>query len=694
MKIQFDKATCRNLDSVMAMEWLSTNGLGGYCSATVAGVNTRKYHGYLVAAAHPPVGRFVLLSRVEDRVTVGASTYALSTNEFPDVIDPRGYENLLSFDLQAGPIWRYQCGAAVVEKKILLLQGQDTLIIRYDLLETAPRDQVVRLQVQPMLAGRDFHSTTVGPHRPQWKLADDNAGHRQMLLLAAAECPLPVYISHNAQRFNQGPCWWYNFTLRQEQARGYPDRDDLWTPGALEFSLSPGQPAVIICSTRPVAVDQHVQLCNAQQAYHQRVMSTFSAAAPGDEFIAQLGAAADQFLVRRGSVSDTHAGVSVIAGYPWFEDWGRDTFISLAGLTLTRGNYDAARSILVTFADHIQDGLIPNRFPDKSSEPDYNTVDAALWLVQAAYQYQRYTGDAKLLHEYLYRPLCQIIEKYRDGTRFGIRMDTDGLIRAGVPGVQLTWMDAKVGTEVITPRHGKPVEINALWYNALQIMELVAKSVGDTQRASAFADLARHCQQSFLDKFWNPSAKCLYDVIGDDGRPDASVRPNQILAVSLPFAVLTGDRAAAVVETVRRCLLTPLGIRTLAPGSPGYRGEYVGDQNARDHAYHQGTAWPWLTGQFVSALVKVQGYSPAARGQGREILTPFVTHLLQAGLGSISEIADGDAPWRPRGCIAQAWSVGEILRCYWEDVLGKAPAWPHEDRASLAGAPVAATVPL
>ncbi len=692
MSIKFEKNQLSNFDATMSLEWLSANGLGGYASGTVAGANSRKYHGYLVAAAHPPVGRYVLLSRVEDTVQIGDRKYPISTNEFPDCIDPKGCENIVSFNVGAGPTWTFQCGDAIVEKSITLVHGQDAVIIRYRLVKAPPRAQSVQLKVRPLLAGRDFHATITAANRPGWWL-DETGGHRDMMLLKCHECPLPVFISHNADRFNAGPCWWYNFVFRQERARGYPDRDDLWTPGQIEFTLSGEKSATIIAATRPTPVTLADELLARQTARHQRLVTQFSVAAPDDDFIAQLSAAADQFLVRRGTSAHGVEKMSVIAGYPWFEDWGRDTFISLPGLTLVRGDAEAARGILVAFADHIADGLTPNRFPDKGSEPDYNTVDASLWFIQAAYQYWRYTGDDKLLRSYLYAPLCQIIEKYRDGTRFGIRMDTDGLIRAGVPGIQLTWMDAKVGTDVITPRYGKPVEINALWFNALNIMALVAGSAGDAVRAESFSQLAQKTGQAFAQKFWNQAAGCLYDVLGDDGKPDAAVRPNQIMAVSLPFSPLAAGQAKEVVAVAERLLLTPLGMRTLAPGSMGYCGRYEGDQNARDHAYHMGTAWPWLTGQFITALVRSRGGSAESRQRAREILSPFESHLRQAGLGSISEIADGDAPWLPRGCIAQAWSVGEVLRAYWEDVLGKAPAWPHEAAASKIAAKTGAKQP-
>jgi predicted glycogen debranching enzyme len=374
----------------------------------------------------------------------------------------------------------------------------------------------------------------------------------------------------------------------------------------------------------------------------------------------------------------------VIAGYPWFEDWGRDTFIALPGLTLVTGRFDVAKSILSTFADHMRRGLLPNRFPDKDFTPDYNTVDASLWFIHAAYQYWRYSGDLAFLTKYLYPKLCEVMESYRDGTDFGIRMEADGLIRAGDGNHQPTWMDAKIGDWVVTPRHGKPVEINALWYSNLRVMTLVAERAGDAARAAEFASLAERVALVFEKTYLNNMTKCLNDVIGDDGRADASIRPNQLMAVSLPFSPLSTEAQVGVVAACQKLLLTPMGMRTLAPGSPNYQGRCAGDQKTRDAAYHQGTVWPWLMGPFVSSYVKVRGGTAMARAEARGFMDPLRDHLKKAGLGSISEIADGDAPFTPRGCPAQAWSVGEVLRAYWEDVLNRAPAWPHEGKGAMA----------
>jgi len=752
--IAFNADQCRDFDASIAAEWLSTNGLGGYASGTVAGANTRKYHGLLVVAAHPPVQRYVVLSRVEDRVVVGnggiatadAGTteapaagkekaaavasangiYDLSTNEFVDIVHPQGYKHLISFEVNGaggggggGPVWRYQIGDAVIEKSITLVHGQDAVIVRYVLISGGKGAGPFKLQLQPMLAGRDFHATIQLHQRPWWTI---DAQENHALSLSARECPVKLVLSHNADKVSVNACWWYNFTFRVERQSGYPDREDLWTPGILEYTLTPGVPVGFIAATKAVAWSRAEELIAAEKSRHEGLVRTFAKVDAKDQFLSDLALAADQFVVRRSAASAAPSngsanggggggggsaaghqahqapgeaandgGASVIAGYPWFEDWGRDTFIALPGLALTTGRFDVARNILATFADHMRRGLLPNRFPDKSFTPDYNTVDASMWFIHAAYQYWRYSGDLAFLTKYLYPKLCEIMESYRDGTDFGIRMDADGLIRAGDGNHQPTWMDAKIGDWVVTPRHGKPVEINALWYSNLRIMALLAEKANDTVRAVTFASLADRVAKVFEKTYFNDLTKCLNDVVGDDGKADPSIRPNQLMAVSLPFSPLSGEAQKGVVAACQKMLLTPMGMRTLAPppppGSPAYHGHCVGDQRARDMAYHQGTVWPWLIGPFVTAYVKVRagmgggagvGALAAARKEAGAFLQPFRGHLLKAGLGSISEIADGDFPHTPRGCPAQAWSVGEVLRAYYEDVLGKAPAWPHE----------------
>lgn len=676
MTMQFDTKVCGNVDHALYLEWLCTNGRGGYASGSVAGANTRKYHGYLVVAMSPPVNRLVMLSRVEDRVVHAGVVTDLSTAEFPDVIHPQGYRHIESFTYDDGPVWVFRVGPLRVRKSIKLIHDTDNLVVQYELLAPSVLESPVKLVVQPMFAGRDFHAT-IQPHwRPAWSLVNHGSDY---FSVTVPGLPCAINLSHNADKFTPAPSWWYNFMFRQERQRGYPDRDDLWNPGALEFTLQAGKPVGFICATQPVAYNRVPELL-AQQARHHEEVDGFIPEAKQDPFLLALVRASDQFIVRRGPAPSEPrqlAPMSIIAGLPWFEDWGRDTFIALPGLTLCTGRFDIARGILKTYAEHLHQGLLPNRFPDKAHHPDYNTVDAAMWYLQSAYSFWRYTGDVAFLKAVLYDPMVEIIRHYRDGTDFDIRMDGDGLIRAGSHGLQLTWMDAKVGEWVVTPRHGKPVEINALWYNGLEMMRQLALTIGDEPNAREFRQLAAMVADSFPRTFWNAAAGYCHDVVSDEGKPDRSLRPNQLMAVCLPFSPLSPDQQMAVVNTCQKHLLTPMGMRTLARDDQAFHARCEGDQLARDMAYHQGTVWPWLIGPFVSAYVRAHGGTAEARQQARGFLMPMQQHMRDAGLGSISEIADAVEPFSPRGCIAQAWSVGEVLRSYYEDVLDRAPAWPQ-----------------
>jgi predicted glycogen debranching enzyme len=452
--------------------------------------------------------------------------------------------------------------------------------------------------------------------------------------------------------------WYYNFEYDRERERGLDFREDLFSPFLLHFDCSVDRQPVIVASLADRVVTQAGELRAREIERRARLIQ----GAPHPI----LANAADQFLVDRGGQK------SIIAGYPWFSDWGRDTMISLPGLTLVTGRYEDARSILLAFAACIDRGMLPNRFPDAGEQPEYNTVDATLWMFHAVHELLRYTGDFFFVRQHLYERLVDVIAWHERGTRYGIKLDSDGLLRAGETGVQLTWMDAKVGDWVVTPRHGKPVEIQALWYNALCVMEQLATAFEDHDRSRAFAVLALRARESFPRAFWNPTERCLHDVLGDTG-PDAAIRPNQIFAVSLPYTMLEPAEALAVVETVERELLTPYGLRTLSPRDSHYRGRFDGDMTSRDAAYHQGTVWPWLIGPFLTARVKTRGNSVEARTGAAELLRPLHQHLSEAGLGQISEVFDGDAPHRPGGCIAQAWSVAEVLRALVEDVEGRLP---------------------
>jgi predicted glycogen debranching enzyme len=514
------------------------------------------------------------------------------------------------------------------------------------------------LELRPLIAFRDYHSTT---HEND----AINRGYDELMgsvkLTPYAGMPV-LYLAHNAASVASQGHWYKHFEFYRERERGLDWEEDLFNPCALAFDLARSPVATVIASTELRSAADAAQLEQKERSRRK----TVAAAAPlEDEFTRTLSLAADQFIVKR---SEQH---TVIAGYPWFGDWGRDTMIALPGLTLLTGRAEIARSVLLEFSKHLSQGMLPNRFPDSGEVPEYNNVDGTLWYFEAIRAYHTHTGDYALVTR-LYPLLCDIIDWHLKGTRYRIFVEqATGLLHAGEPGVQLTWMDAKVGDWVVTPRIGKPVEIQALWYNALRTMEGFAAMQGDQPAGKRFGQMAGQAQSSFNQIFWNAKENCLYDVVDDV--PDASIRPNQVLAVSLPHSMLASDRARAVVNKVETELLTPVGLRTLAASDPKYVGTYGGDQRSRDGAYHQGTVWPWLLGPFIRSYLAVNTHSAAACDQARKWLQPLAERLSEGGLGTVPEIFDGDPPHRPAGCIAQAWSVAEILRA-WVEVAQPAVA--------------------
>jgi glycogen debranching enzyme len=688
--IEFGPEICGDLEQALGKEWLETNGAGGFASSTITGLNSRRYHGLLVAALRPPVERFVLLSKLEETLILGGRRYELSCNEYPGVVHPRGYEHLVRFRLDPFPVFTYRVEDVELEKSLFLVNGENTAVVLYEVTGSGSHD--ARLEVRPLIAFRDYHALT---HENG---AIDPAIETHPRRLSIAPYPgLPrLHFAYGEADLDPQGFWFRSLQYAAERERGQECGEDLYSPFALTFDLRPTGRATLIGSLdprraedaqplreselarrRPIAAAPNANtpilppkpLRSPEQAHPHtpiRGRALASPLSPLAYLVRSLTAAADQFIVRRGE------GHTILAGYHWFTDWGRDTMIALPGLTLVTGRFDAARGILREFARHADRGMIPNRFPDAGEAAEYNTVDASLWFFEAVRAFGAYTGDYGLIREHLYGPLREIVEWHLRGTRHSIYADVDGLLHAGEPGVQLTWMDAKIGDWVVTPRHGKPVEIQALWYNALRAMEDLARRFGDEPTAKTCADHASRAAASFNRQFWIRDGGYLYDAV-DGGRGDPSVRPNQVLAVSLPHTMLSREKARSVVETVRRELLTPYGLRTLSPRDERYRGVYEGDPAVRDARYHQGTVWPWLMGPFVTAYVRVNGRTARSRRQAAEWLAPFREHLRDAGLGSVSEILDGDPPHRPRGCIAQAWSVGEVLRTLVEDVLDHRP---------------------
>ncbi len=662
--IKFGQEVCGNPDVALDREWLETNGIGGFASSTIPGVNARRYHGLLTASLHPPVDRYVLLSKVEETVFLNGAKYDLSSNLYPGTIHPDGYTLLTGFRLDPFPIFTYRVGSVEIEKRVFMVHGENTTVIEYELL--GPGDCTIELR--PLIAFRDYHSTT---HANQ-------ALNPEVLVSEGEASVMPydglprLYLNHNAQWISCEGEWYYNFDYPRERERGLECREDLFRPLMLQFTLKAGSPAVLIASTQPQ--DASVSEASRNREIARRT-SLRAVAAVDDPFVRELTESADQFIVARAGNLRT-----VIAGYPWFSDWGRDTMIALPGLTLPSGRFDVARDILLAFSQVADMGMLPNRFPDLGETPEYNTVDASLWYFEAIRKYLEYTGDDEFVRDHLYDTMKSILDWHLLGTRFGIQCGPDGLISAGGPDTQLTWMDAKIGDFVATPRHGKPVEIQALWYNALRVTEALAQKFGDGEEEKLLSAIADRAHESFHAAFWNNEAGCLFDVIQGDYR-DPSIRPNQVIALSLGYTMVPPDRARGILAVVERELLTDFGLRTLSPSDRQYRGRYEGGGLERDSAYHQGTVWPWLIGPFVTAYVRVHGEgqedAPEDRLDAREQagiwLRGFRDHLREAGLGSISEIFDGDEPHTPRGCTAQAWSVAEVLRALVEDVHGVRP---------------------
>ena len=651
--LDFESTLYENVREAFSREWLETNGLGGFASSSITGANTRRYHALLTAATTPPTGRMVLLSKLEETLTVAGERFELATNEYPGVVHPQGYRHLVGFRLDPFPIFTFECGGIRLEKSVFMPQGENTTVVTYDLL-LAPAGKDVCLELRPLIAFRDYHSTT----HENSAISHSFEQTPNLAVLQPYEGVPRLYLAHDAEHVEGAGIWYKNFVYAIERERGLDFQEDLFNPLVFRFDLTSRASATVIASLKPHDVSRAADL-RRNETDRRRAIA--DAAPTEDAFTRMLALAADQYIVARGDRN------TVVAGYPWFTDWGRDTMIALPGLTLFTGRHDVARQVLAEFAQHVDMGMLPNRFPDAGEQPEYNTVDATLWFFEAIRAYATATGDYEFVHTELWPVLNDIIEWHVRGTRYGIAMKDTGLLKAGEQGVQLTWMDAKIGDWVVTPRTGCPVEIQALWFNALKIMEDFAARFADDALRKRFSGMAATAQWSFNRLFWNEKSGCLYDVI-NGGPPDASIRPNQIFAVSLRYTMLSAERARLVVEAVERELLTPVGLRSLAPSDPNYRGRYEGDGRARDSVYHQGTVWPWLLGPFVSAYVKVNGSSEAARRHAAQMLDPLREHLCHAGLLQISEIFDGDAPHSPRGCFAQAWSVAEIMRVLCEDV--------------------------
>jgi predicted glycogen debranching enzyme len=663
-QIQFGREICSNLSAAEPREWLVTNGIGGFASGTIATGTTRRYHGLLIAALQPPAGRTQLVAALDETVRYAGSAYALATHRWGSgAVDPQGFLSLERFRLEgAVPVWTYALADALLEKRIWMVQGENTTFIHYAL---ARASSPLEIDLKALVNYRDFHSLT---RAGDWhmKIVPTHDG----VMILPFDGATPFYL-----RSAQASCepqheWFRDCYLPREMERGLDDHEDYLFAALFQAKLKAGESLTIVMTTeattpldgetsRAQRIDHESALLKAWQAQNEKSTTN----APG--WLRQLVLAADQFIVKR-TLPEEPDGHSVIAGYHWFGDWGRDTMIALPGLALVTGRADVSKQILLAFAGFVDGGMLPNNFPDAGGKPEYNTVDAALWYFEAVRQYFAATQDNATLLK-LYPVLGGMIDAHLAGTRYNIHVDSsDGLLYAGGPGVQLTWMDAKVGDWVVTPRTGKPVEINALWINALETMAQLARLLNKS--ADSYERFSAQAKSSF-QKFWNAERNCCFDVIDVPGsakssRKDAALRPNQILAVSLPVSPLNKDQQKSVVDICAQRLVTCYGLRSLAEGEPGYQGHYGGDQRTRDGAYHQGTVWGWLLGPYALAHFRVY----ADRAAALRYLEPLGSNIGAYGLGTLAEIFEGDPPHNPRGCIAQAWTVGEMIRA-WSEIV-------------------------
>lgn len=642
--IFFDSTTCTDFAAASAREWLETNGIGGFASGTISGANTRRYHGVFTPATEPPLGRITMVSKLEETLMIGEHAFELSANQYPGNIHPQGFKFLTSFRLDPFPVWLYEIDGVEVEKKIFMPYGQNTVVCAWKVKRPSRGDRrTISLAVRPLLSFVDYHHLQhVDP--------GFNGGfsvNGDIVSMKPFDGMPEIFFGHDSGTVERTGYWYRDFEYAIEAERGFDHVEDLYQP--FEIKYESVRTTSLIISTEPIRSSDATKL---ERAESKRRKALIKLAGASDDLTEQLVLAADQYIVARGS------GHTIIAGYPWFSDWGRDTMISLTGLTLSTNRHEIARNILLEFANHLSQGMLPNRFPDAGGEAEYNTVDATLWYFEAIRAYLAATDDYDTVRDNIYPKLTEIIVWHLRGTRYNIHVDTDGLLYAGEPGVQLTWMDAKVGEKVITPRIGKPVEIEALWYNALMIMADLSKRFGDEEDHNRYLAMADLAKRSFNAVFWDETNTCLFDVV-ENGTRDASIRPNQIFAVSLHFSMVDAARAKMIVDKVGAELLTPVGLRSLSPNDPRYIPIYIGSPVDRDSAYHQGTAWAWLMGPYIDAYRKVY---PDSEAKVANLLSGLESHLRDAGIGQISEIFDADSPHAARGCTAQAWSVAEVLR--------------------------------
>ena len=654
MIMELGKSHWRTWEQGIGKEWLLTNGIGGYASSTVTGSNTRRYHGLLIASLRPPVDRHLILSQLDETVEIGDRRYDIHAFSAGGVVK-KGYNHLQRFIYDGLPTYIYSIGDVTIKKTVCMVYGENTVIVQYHIISGRVG---LKLKLTPLVNFRDHHGDS-SRHHMRFEQEPCDSG----TLIRPYGLDLLIELGCRDAHFTPlNKCWFENMEYAAEKERGLASSEDHYIPGYFELDVGERQERRITFHATVEKDRRNLDGLAVIRKEEERIRGLVEKAGYSDEFAASLVAAADKFIVYRKSTD----AKTIIAGYPWFTDWGRDTMISLCGLTLSTKRFDDARSILYTFSRYVRHGLIPNMFPDEGQEPGYNSVDAALWYFEAVNKYISYTGDFGFVRENLYNSLQEIYQAFSRGTLFDIRMGSDFLISAGNPNTQLTWMDAKIGSWVVTPRQGKAVEINALWYNALRILEMLAAQFGEN--GLTYGETAQKAREAFRKTFWKEEGAYLYDVV-DGERADDSIRPNQIIAASLSYPVIEGEMAKSVVDRVWDELYTSYGLRTLSQRSNQYRGVYLGDQYSRDSSYHQGTVWTWPLGHFITAFSRAYGKGVVSRDIMASFFKPFLDHLTDACLGNISEIFDGDEPLFPRGCFAQAWSVGEILRAYVEEYL-------------------------
>ena len=633
-----------NFNDISSKEWLVTNGLGGYAGSTVSGANARRYHGLLVAAFNPPADRRVLVSKIEETFYCENDRYEISSNLYGDYVHPRGWQHLVSFERLPIPRWVFQADENSVAKAIFMVQNENTTVISYQNLGK----KAITLQLNPLYVYRDYHSLF---HENSFYNFFEEQAEKYLKIYAnyGAE---PFYVGFSKGEFKENRNWFRNFTYWQEQERGLDFQEDVYSIGVLEIHLEPNEEVFLTLSTDSKVLSLAPKTLRDEEILRINALKNTQTGS----FLQDLVVSANQFVVQRKSTQSE----SIIAGYHWFTDWGRDTMIALRGLCISLGHQQTSQRILSTFFNYLDDGMLPNRFPDNSQDPiEYNTIDATLWLFVALYEYHQKFNDLGFIKQH-FDKLLSILDAHKNGTRYGIHVTEDGLLYGGKGISQLTWMDARVGDYVVTPRHGCPVEVNALWYNALKITQFFGTELN--RKTDLYNVMANKFEKNFKDNFWNESGY-LNDVVGPFQSPDTSIRPNQIYALSLPFSLLTNEEQVKVFTTIAEHLYTPLGLRTLSPHDPAFVPTYGGDQWKRDTAYHQGTVWPFLLGEYWQVYLKLNKFSRKAKNDMLDSLEDIKNHFYQNDcLLGISEIFDGLEPKQGRGTANQAWSVGAIIK--------------------------------